>query len=66
MNLKSQAQAPLAVPAANNRVLETQARLHVIPSPTETSRRLTPGEWLRAVEDFGAPFGFDRMPTVWG
>jgi hypothetical protein len=24
------------------------------------------GEWLRAVSDFRAPFGFDRLPTVWG
>ena len=27
---------------------------------------LSPGEWIRAVSNFDAPFGFDRMPTVWG
>ncbi len=27
---------------------------------------LSPGEWVRAVSGFDAPFGFDRMPTVFG
>ena len=65
-NLPPHSQTPIAASAANNRVLETQVQTRAVLSPTETSRRLTPGEWLRAVEDFGAPFGFDRMPTVWG
>ena len=29
-------------------------------------RVLSPGEWVRAVSGFDAPFGFDRMPTVFG
>ncbi len=60
---------PLPNAAANSshRVLDTR------PQNAENTNRpvlnrpvLTPGEWLRAVGDVRAPFGFDRMPTVWG
>ncbi|RYX86719.1 hypothetical protein EON83_00640 [bacterium] len=27
---------------------------------------LSPGEWVRVVSGSDAPFGFDRMPTVFG
>lgn len=65
-NLKPHSQTPLAAPAANNRVLDSQAEPHAVFPQTETSPLLSPGEWLRVVEDYRAPFGFDRMPTVWG
>jgi hypothetical protein len=31
-----------------------------------TRKVLSPGEWVRVVSGFDAPFGFDRMPTVFG
>jgi len=61
---------PNRAPLASYRVLETAAQnLPISNVQVENKveeRRLSPGEWLRAVEDFRAPFGFDRMPTVWG
>ncbi len=48
-----------------NRVLDYAQKSQVSVEKTE-EQRLSPGEWLRAVDGFGAPFGFDRMPTVWG
>ena len=55
---------------AGHRVLEPADQSFPVPNVRAENkieeRRLSPGEWLRAVEDFRAPFGFDRMPTVWG
>jgi hypothetical protein len=34
--------------------------------PAPPKAVLGAGEWLRAVSDFRAPFGFDRLPTIWG
>ena len=45
-----------------NNVLASQESAQ--PAPSQTV--LGAGEWLRAVSDFRAPFGFDRLPTVWG
>ncbi len=57
-------QTPSVAPATDNRVLETQTC--TVSSPTKSTKRLTPGEWLRVMDNVRAPFGFDRMPTVWG
>ena len=55
---------------AGHRVLDSAQQNFPTPSIAALNqveeRRLSPGEWLRAVEDFRAPFGFDRMPTIWG
>jgi hypothetical protein len=29
-------------------------------------KALAPGQWMRVVMGFEAPFGHDGMPTVWG
>jgi hypothetical protein len=32
---------------------------------TNEPQLLDAGQWLRLMTGFEAPFGFDRMPTVW-
>jgi hypothetical protein len=31
-----------------------------------SQRVLSPGQWMRTVLGFEAPFGHDGLPTVWG
>jgi hypothetical protein len=35
-------------------------------SRPEARQALSPGQWMRAVLGFEAPFGHDGLPTVWG
>lgn len=70
--LTSRARA-IEIQSAGNRVLETAARQAKVRADAKATAdeksvetRLSPGAWLRAVGEFNAPFGFDRMPTVWG
>ena len=51
--------APIKAPSATDSTVSISQTSHVAPV-------LPAGLWLRAVLGFEAPFGFDRMPTVWG
>ncbi|BCM93589.1 hypothetical protein IAD21_05480 [Abditibacteriota bacterium] len=50
-------------PSATNPTSPNPASSPFIPP---TRKVLSPGEWVRAVSGSDAPFGFDRMPTVFG
>jgi len=60
---------PNRAPLAGYRVLETATQNLPISNVRVENKveehRLSPGEWLRAVGDFRASFGFERMPDVW-
>lgn len=57
--------APVQGESHSNRVLDSSRSPKNLTQSSQENR-LSPGAWLRAVEDFRAPFGFDKMPTVWG
>ncbi len=60
----------------NNRVSPNLSHLRPSATPSIKSssspfipparKVLSPGEWARVVSGSDAPFGFDRMPTVFG
>jgi hypothetical protein len=68
-HLVQQEQKQLGAPVTvSDHPTETGPQSHDTPrQPAKnTGKMVTAGEWLRAVTGSNAPFGFDRMPTVWG
>jgi len=58
----------ISQPSEKSQSQSSQSTISATPKENASAapQPVSAGEWLRLMTNFSAPFGHDRMPTVWG